>query len=74
MMISVRAKPGARETRVVELDREERSYEVWVPEPPVQGRANRAIAVALATHFGVAKGKVRLVSGFTSRQKIFEID
>ena len=49
-------------------------YKVWVKEMPVAGKANEAILRALAEYFGVARAQVRLVSGQTSKQKIFEID
>ncbi|MBI1957586.1 MAG: DUF167 domain-containing protein [Candidatus Niyogibacteria bacterium] len=71
MKIFVSAKPGAHETGIERVD--ETHFVVSVREPPVQGRANRAIAEALARHFGVGASRVRLVSGFASRQKIFEI-
>jgi hypothetical protein len=71
MMISVKAKPGAREEKVEKID--ETSFTVSVKEPPVQGRANAAIAKALAEYFKVSKSQVRLVTGFSSKQKIFEI-
>lgn len=71
MKINVKAKPSAREEEVVKTD--ETNFMVSVKEPPVQGRANAAIARALAEYFGVSNSQVRLVSGFSSRQKIFEI-
>ena len=71
MRISVLAKPGAKEEGIRKVD--ENRFEVAVKEPPQQGRANKAIAKALAKHFGVPQGSVRLVSGFASRQKRFEI-
>ena len=72
MRINVKAKPGAREDKVQKLD--DASFVVSVKEPPVQGRANRAIIKLLAEYFGVPSGGVRIVSGHTSRQKIVEID
>ena len=48
-------------------------YKVSVREPAVDGRANEAISQALGKHFKVARSSVRLVSGRTSRHKIFEI-
>lgn len=71
MMLSIRAKPGARETSVIHRD--DGTYLVSVTEPPVQGRANQAIIRALADHFGVSRAQVRIVSGFTARSKIVEI-
>ncbi|MDO8555033.1 MAG: DUF167 domain-containing protein [bacterium] len=71
MKIFVTAKPSARETKVERVT--ETSFIVSVKEPPVQGKANVAIFKALAEHFKVSTARVRLVSGFTSRQKTFEI-
>lgn len=71
MKIFVKAKPGAREEKVEKID--ENNFAVSVKEPPVQGRANAAIARALAEHFKVGSSQVRLLSGFSSRQKVFEI-
>lgn len=52
----------------------ERHFRVSVKEPPVAGRANRAILLALADYFGVSEARVRIVSGATSRRKIIMID
>ena len=46
---------------------------VAVREPPVKGRANAAIQKALAEYFKVSASQVVLVSGFSSKNKIFEI-
>lgn len=72
MRITVRAKPSAKEERVEEVGPQE--FIVAVKEPPREGRANAAITRALAEHFGVPSFRVRLVSGFTSRQKAFDVD
>lgn len=71
MKVNVKAKPNAREEKVKEV--EPGVFEVSVKEPPLQGRANAAIAKALAEHFGVSKSQVVLASGFSSKQKVFEI-
>lgn len=83
MKIIVKAKPNAKEEKVKKVSqstlglgdtkREEDIYEVSVKEPPINGRANAAIARALAEHFGLAPSRVRLISGQTSKRKIFEI-
>ncbi|MDP3763358.1 MAG: DUF167 domain-containing protein [bacterium] len=83
MKIIVKAKPGVREERVKKVSQptlklngviKEEVYEVSVKEPPVDGRANRAIVHALAKHFGIAPSRIRLISGHTSKRKVFEID
>lgn len=39
-----------------------------------EGKANLAVQKLLASHFGIAKMRVRLVRGATSRLKTYEID
>ena len=48
-------------------------YVVAVMEPPVEGKANHAIASALAKHFHLPRSRVTIVSGAASRNKVFEI-
>jgi len=71
MKINVRAKPRAREAKVEKID--EGNFVVSVKEPPIQGKANFAIARALAVYFDVPSFQVKLISGTSSKQKIFEI-
>ena len=71
MKITVKAKPGAREEKVEKVG--EGEFEVSVKEPPIKGAANKAIVKALAEYFKISIYQVTLVSGFTSRQKVFEI-
>ncbi len=71
MKITVKVKPSSRETYVKKLN--ESSYEVAVKEPPVGGRANAAIREAVAEYFGISYLKVKIISGWTSRQKVLEI-
>jgi uncharacterized protein YggU (UPF0235/DUF167 family) len=71
MKIFVQAKPNAREEKIEKVD--ETHFTVAVREPPVNGLANAAIRKALANHFQVAPSCVRLASGFSSRNKVFEI-
>jgi hypothetical protein len=46
---------------------------VYVSEPPLEGRANRAVIEALSKHFEVKRGNIILISGQKSKNKIFEI-
>lgn len=85
MKIFVKAKPGAKETKVVppaqklwqtdvnEKSSEKEWFKVSVKELAIQGRANTAITKVLAEYFKVAPSQVRLISGATSKQKVFEI-
>ena len=71
MKINVKAKPSSREERVEKID--ESHYVVSVKEPPVKGKANEAIRNALAVYFKTGSAGVKIVSGFSSRNKIIEI-
>lgn len=72
MKIFVTAKPAAKEERVEKID--DAHFVVAIKEPPVQGRANAAIVCALAQYFQVAPSRVRIVSGYISRQKVLVIE
>ncbi|MGN6593920.1 MAG: DUF167 domain-containing protein [Terriglobales bacterium] len=78
MRIAVRAKPGARKTAVEPLPPREGSsqprFAVAVTAPADGGRANRAIERALAEHLGIPPSRVRIVLGFTAREKVVEIE
>ena len=71
MKIFVKAKPNAKEEKVEKVN--ETHYIVSVKEPPVKGKANAAIARALADYFKIAPSRVRLISGFASKEKLFEV-
>lgn len=71
MKIFVTSKPNAKKIGVIKID--DTHFIVAIQEPPREGRANYAIAKALAKYFGVRTIQVGLVSGATSRQKVFEI-
>lgn len=71
MKIFVKAKPNSSEAFVKQID--ETNFVVAVKEPPVQGRANAAIVKALADYFNTVSSRIRVVSGYTSRQKVIEI-
>ncbi|MBI2674308.1 MAG: DUF167 domain-containing protein [Candidatus Yanofskybacteria bacterium] len=71
MRISIKAKPSSHEEKVVKISDTE--FIVSVKEPPVKGLANRAILHALSKHLGIAQVRVRIVSGYTSRQKVVEV-
>lgn len=84
MKILVKAKTRAKSEKVERLDQQSLglekdvqnipSYKVSVKEAPERGRANEAIIKLLADYFKVSPSLVNLVSGQTSKQKVFEIE
>ncbi|MBW7921633.1 MAG: DUF167 domain-containing protein [Rubellimicrobium sp.] len=79
--ISELARPGAVfELRVTPnagrnaLARDGSRITARVTVVPEGGRANAAVAALLARALGVAKGRLTLVRGATSRDKVFRLD
>lgn len=72
MRVTVRVRPGASRTRVGGSYGDD--LVVRVQERAVDGRATDAALRAVAEALGVPRRTVRLVSGATSRTKVFEID
>ncbi|MDH4270129.1 MAG: DUF167 domain-containing protein [Dehalococcoidia bacterium] len=70
MKIQVKVKPNSR---TEEVSQERDSFIVKVKEPPREGKANQAVIKLLAEHFGVPKSQVRILSGFSSRNKVVEV-
>ena len=64
--------PRARKPRVER--RADGTLQVAVSAGPHDGEANDAVIAALAEHFGVARGRVRILRGLRNRHKIVEVD
>ena len=68
---AVRVTPKASREKVEVADGAVRVHVTCVPE---DGKANRAVTEALARALGVAKSRLTLVRGATSRDKTFRLD
>ena len=71
VMIAVRVTPNARRAGVELVEGQIR---VAVTETPEAGKATEAARTALAKALGVAKTRLTLVRGATSRDKLFRLD
>jgi hypothetical protein len=71
-ILPVRAQPGAGRTGAA--GSWNGMLKVAVAAPPEGGRANEALALAIADLLGLRGSAVRLVSGERSRQKRFRIE
>jgi uncharacterized protein (TIGR00251 family) len=71
MEITVFAHPNSKKPRI-ETDLLG-ALHIYVSEPPLEGRANEAVAKALAGHYKIKKYQVELVSGAKSKHKVFRI-
>lgn len=73
MQIVVHARARAKMEKVEVVTGSVGVFKVWVKEPAVDGKANAAIAKALAAYFKVPRARVVLVSGVSARIKRFNI-
>ncbi|MDF1618973.1 DUF167 domain-containing protein [Pseudothioclava nitratireducens] len=69
--IAIRVTPKASRNRITEAEDGLRAYVTVVPE---DGKANAAVQKLLAKELGVAKSRLTLIRGQTSRDKVFRID
>lgn len=75
------ARPGAEfacrvtpRARRADVTRTADGFAIAVSAPPDEGRANAAVARALAEALGVAKTRLTLIRGQTARDKVFRLD
>ncbi len=61
-------------SKVEKVERRDGYVEVWIREPARKGKANKRLVEIVAEHFGVRRSKVRIVEGFTSREKVLEVE
>ena len=83
MKIIVKVKTKAKEERIERINQSSFNfsgkeqdtpiYKISVKEAPEKGRANVAVIKLLAKYFDISPISVTLISGQTSKQKIFEI-
>lgn len=68
---ALRVTPRARRE---EISRDETGMKAAVFAPPEDGKANAAVQALLAHALGVAKSRLHLVRGATSRDKVFRLE
>ena len=71
MRIWVKVKAGSSRDKIEK--NADGDYAVWVRAKPTDGKANEAVVKALAEYFDISKSRITLLSGHTSKQKLFEI-
>jgi uncharacterized protein (TIGR00251 family) len=72
LKIRVKVKPRSK-TEDVTKEMDGDVYVVRVKEPPVEGKANRAVLKLLAKHFEVPESRLRIVTGLSSKNKVVEV-
>ena len=72
MKIQVKVKPRSKSEDVTK-EMDGNVYVVRVKEPPIEGRANKAVLKLLAKHLGVPESRLRIVSGLSGKNKVVEV-
>lgn len=70
-LLTVRVKPGSKKR---ELKEEPDGISVHLTSPPEKGKANEELIEILSEHLGIAKSRIKIKKGHTSRTKVVEID
>lgn len=70
--INVYVQPRASKTAVVGMH--DGCVKIRLAAPPVDGAANAALVEFVAERLGIAKSRVRITAGLTSRRKTVEVD
>jgi hypothetical protein len=70
-VIKVKVIPRSSRTEI--LGKENDIYRMKLTDPPVEGRANKAVIGLLAEKLGVPRREIEIVSGKTGRLKTIRI-
>lgn len=71
MKIQIIVHPNNKNPRI-EMDMTE-TLHVYVEEPPLEGKANKAVIKSLAKHFKVRPNQIFINSGVKNKLKVIEI-
>lgn len=70
--INIYVQPRASKTAVAGMH--DGCVKIRLAAPPVDGAANAALIEFVADQLGIAKSRVRIAAGLTSRRKTVEVD
>lgn len=71
--LTIRVTPRARKSELAGI-REDGTVRVRIQEPPVEGKANRALVKFLSKVLGVHKNRIEIVAGLKGLDKIVAVE
>ena len=71
IVIKVKIVPGSSKNKIVGVYNN--ALKIAITAPPVDGKANKKCIAYLAKYFDVAKSKIEIISGQTSKNKLIKI-
>jgi uncharacterized protein (TIGR00251 family) len=76
MMLTIRVKviPKSSRDEIVEMPADGAPWKIKVTAAPERGKANASVCELIASHFGIPKSRVEVISGQTSHTKQIRVD
>ena len=71
IIIKVKIVPGSSKNKIIGAYND--ALKITITAPPVEGKANKKCIAYLAKYFDVAKSKIEIISGQTSKNKLIRI-
>ena len=71
IIVKVKIVPGSSKNKIIGVYND--SLKITITAPPVEGKANKKCIAYLAKYFYVAKSKIEIISGQTSKNKLIKI-
>ena len=71
IVIKVKIVPGSSKNKIDGVCNN--ALKISITAPPVEGKANKKCIAYLAKYFDIAKSKIEIISGQTSKNKLIKI-
>jgi len=71
IIIKVKIVPGSSKNKIIGAYND--ALKITITAPPVEGKANKKCIAYLAKYFDIAKSKIEIISGQTSKNKLIKI-
>ena len=71
IIVKVKIVPGSSKNKIIGVYND--SLKITITAPPVEGKANKKCIAYLAKYFDVAKSKIEIILGQTSKNKLIKI-
>lgn len=71
IIIKIKIIPGSSKDKIIGIYND--VLKIIIAAPPVEGKANKKCIAYLAKYFNIAKSKIEIISGQTSKNKLIKI-
>ncbi|MBU4348767.1 YggU family protein [bacterium] len=71
IIVKVKIVPGSSKNKIIGVYNN--ALKIYIAAPPVERKANKKCIAYLAEYFDIAKSKIEIISGQTSKNKLIKI-